>query len=129
MSTATIHEGVRRMRFSSLLDRQERGEITQEEAAGMLGVHVRTFQRWSERFTAEGEDGLQDRRCGKVSPKRAPAEDIERMLGLYGDKYSDFTVKHFHEKLLARHNYVLCYTVTKLHLQASGWVSPRARSP
>ena len=124
MSTATIHEGVRRMRFSSLLDRQERGEITQEEAAGMLGVHVRTFQRWSERFTAEGEDGLQDRRCGKVSPKRAPAEDIERMLGLYGDKYSDFTVKHFHEKLLARHNYVLCYTVTKLHLQASGLVVP-----
>ena len=90
----------------------------------MLGVHVRTFQRWSERFTAEGEDGLQDRRCGKVSPKRAPAEDIERMLGLYRDKYSDFTVKHFHEKLLARHNYVLCYTVTKLHLQASGLVVP-----
>jgi transposase len=47
MGTASIHEGVRRMRFSSLLDRQERGEITQEEAAEMLGVHVRTFQRWA----------------------------------------------------------------------------------
>jgi hypothetical protein len=47
MGTASIHEGVRRMRFSNLLDRQERGEITQEEAAEMLGVHVRTFQRWA----------------------------------------------------------------------------------
>jgi Homeodomain-like domain len=42
------------MRFSSLLDRQERGEITQEEAAEMLGVDVRTFQRWAARY----EDGI-----------------------------------------------------------------------
>jgi transposase len=124
MRTATIHEGVRRMRFSSLLERQERGEITQEEAAQMLGVHVRTFQRWSERYTAEGDDGLQDRRCGKVSPRRAASEEIERMLGLYRDKYSDFTVKHFHEKLVRHHDYKLGYTVTKLNLQASKLVQP-----
>ena len=129
MSEATIHEGVRRMRFSSLLDRQERGLITQEEAAAMLGVHVRTFQRWSERFTAEGDDGLSDRRLGKVSPKRAPTVEIERMLGLYRDKYADFTVKHFHEKLVERHGYVLGYTVTKLHLHTAGLVRPaEARS-
>ena len=55
MGTASIHEGVRRMRFSSLLERQERSEITQEEAAEMLGVHVRTFQRWATRYEDEGE--------------------------------------------------------------------------
>ncbi len=33
-----MHEGMRRMRFSSLLERQERGEITQEEAADLLGA-------------------------------------------------------------------------------------------
>jgi len=38
MGTARIHEGVRRMRFENLLDRQERGEITQADAAEMLGV-------------------------------------------------------------------------------------------
>jgi transposase len=32
------------MRFESLVGRQERGEITQAEAAEMLGVSVRTFQ-------------------------------------------------------------------------------------
>ena len=58
MGTASIHEGVRRMRFSSLLDRQERGEITQEEAAEMLGVHVRTFQRWAGRYEDEGKRDL-----------------------------------------------------------------------
>ena len=124
MGTATIHEGVRRMRFVSLLDREERGELTQEEAADILGKSVRTFQRWAERYAQEGESGLGDRRIGKPSPRRAPEEEIERMLGLYRDKYSDFTVKHFHEKLVARHNYKLGYTVTKLHLQASHLVQP-----
>jgi hypothetical protein len=33
---------------------------------------------------------------GRRSPRRAPQEELERMLGLYRDKYADFTVKHFH---------------------------------
>src|SRR6201995_5798785 len=122
MGTASIHEGVRRMRFSSLLDRQEPGEISQEEAAEMLGVHVRTFQGWSVRYEDEGEAGLADRREGRRSPRRAPQEELERMLGLYRNKYADFTVKHFHEQLVKRHGYTLGYTVTKLALHAAGLV-------
>lgn len=45
------------------------------------------------------------------------------MLGLYRDIYRGFTVKHFHEKLVTRHNYKLGYTVTKLHLQRTGLVT------
>ena len=127
MGTASIHEGVRRMRFSSLLERQERGEITQEEAAELLGVHVRTFQRWSVRYEDEGETGLADRRLERPSPKRAPQAELERMLGLYRDKYADFTVKHFHEQLVKRHGYKLGYTVTKLNLHAAGLVKPAAK--
>ncbi len=122
MGTASIHEGVRRMRFSSLLDRTVAKELTQEEAAEMLGINVRTFQRWAVRYEAEGDDGLIDRRMGRRSPKRAPEEELERMLGLYRDKYADFTVKHFHEQLVKRHNYVLGYTVTKLALHGAGLV-------
>jgi transposase len=124
MGRASIHEGVRRMRFSSLLERQERSEITQEEAAEMLGVHVRTFQRWATRYEDEGEAGLTDRRMGRRSPRRAPPEELERMLGLYRDKYADFTVKHFHEQLVKRHGYKLGYTVTKLNLHAARLVKP-----
>ena len=56
MGTASIHEGVRRMRFSNLLDRTETKELTQEAASELLGVSVRTFQRWAERFEAEGDE-------------------------------------------------------------------------
>ncbi len=45
------------------------------------------------------------------------------MLGLYRELYRGFTVKHFHEQLTRRHNYVLGYTVTKLHLQRAGLVT------
>jgi transposase len=110
------------MRFSSLLDRTESKELTQEAAAELLGINVRTFQRWAQRFEAEGDDGLVDLRMGRRSPRRAPEEELERMVGLFRDKYADFTVKHFHEQLQKRHGYVLGYTVTKLALHASGLV-------
>jgi hypothetical protein len=44
------------------------------------------------------------------------------MLGLFRDKYADFTVKHFHEQLTKRHGYTLGYTVTKVHLHRAGLV-------
>ena len=124
MGTASIHEGVRRMRFSNLLERTEGKDLTQEAASEMLGVSVRTFQRWASRHEAEGDDGLVDRRMGRRSPRRAPEAELERMLGLFRDKYADFTVKHFHEQLQKRHGYVLGYTVTKLALHAAGLVRP-----
>ena len=49
------------------------------------------------------------------------------MLGLYRDRYSDFTVKQFHDHLRKHHNYRLGYTVTKVHLQRSGLVRPAVK--
>ena len=86
-------------------------------------MSVRSFQRWRERYEADGEAGLVDRRGGP-SPRRAPQEELERMLGLYRDKYADFTVKHFHEQMQKRHDYTLGYTVTKSHLHRAGLVRP-----
>jgi hypothetical protein len=37
MGTASVHEKVRRIRFESLVARWERGDLTQVEAAEMLG--------------------------------------------------------------------------------------------
>jgi transposase len=115
------------MRFASLLERQEGGEITQAEAAELLGVRERTFRRWRDRYRDEGDAGLEDCRLGRRSPRRAPEAEIERMLGLFRDKYSDFTVKHFHEQLVKRHDYKLGYTVTKVHLHRTGLVRPAVK--
>jgi transposase len=112
------------MRFEGLLDRQERGELSQLEAAELLGISERSFRRWRDRLREEGPSGLADRRLGKPSGRRASVQEIARMLELYRGSYADFTVKHFHEQLVKRHDYKLGYTVTKVHLQLAGLVRP-----
>ena len=127
MDRAGIHEGIRRMRFTDVLGRSERSEPSQMEAAELLGLGreadqgERTFRRWRDRSRDEGLPGLDDRRLGP-SARRTPVAEIERMLALYRDLYRSFTVKHFHEQLGKRHNYILGYTLTKVHLHRAGLV-------
>ena len=114
-------------RFEEALEQYERHRLTAEEAGELLGMSGRNFRRLCVRYEEDGIEGLRDRRIGKVSPRRAPGRELERMQDLYRECYSDFTVKHFHEQLVKRHNYKLCYTVTKLSLQAAGLVAKAKR--
>ena len=114
-------------RFEEALEQYERHRLTAEEAGELLGMSGRNFRRLCVRYEEDGIEGLRDRRIGKVSPRRASARELERMHDLYRECYSDFTVKHFHEQLVRRHNYKLCYTVTKLSLQAAGLVAKAKR--
>lgn len=90
MDLARIHEGIRRKRFSDVLDRTNRSELSVVEAAELLGISERTFRRWRVRHQDEGASGLSDRRLAP-SPRRAPVAEIERMLGFYRDIYRGFT--------------------------------------
>ena len=122
--------GVFVTRFEDALARFRRRSIVAEEAGELLGVSGRHFRRLCVHFDDEGTEGLRDRRLGRVSPRRSDASRIGRMCGLYRERYRDFTVKHFHEVLVAEHNCKLCYTVTRLALQASGLVrkaTPRGK--
>jgi hypothetical protein len=88
-------------RFEDGFEQYKRGRLTGEEAGELMGMSGRNFRQLAVR--EDGIEGLRDRRIGKVSPRR----------------YSDFTVK----QLVQRHNYKLCYTVTRLSLQAAGLVA------
>ena len=72
--------------LESPIGRRDRGEITQADAAKMLGLSGRTFQRWMSRFEQAGAEGLADLRLALASPRRAPVEEPERMMGLFKDK-------------------------------------------
>ena len=114
-------------RFEDALERYRRGRLTAEEAGELLGLSGRHFRRQCVRYAEEGPEGLRDRRLGRVSSRRAPESELERMRRLYREEYADFTVKHFHEMLRARHGYRLGYTVTRLALQAAGLVKAAPR--
>jgi transposase len=115
------------MRFEELLAGWEKGSLSHAEAAAALGVSERTLRRWRQRYEEEGADGLTDRRVGQPSPKRAPADELERMRALYQQDYPGFTIKHFHEKLEQRHGYKLGYTTTRIYLHKTGTVRPAPR--
>jgi transposase len=127
MGRARVLEEIRIMRFEELLDRHERGHLTQAEAGEMLGVSERTFRRWQARYGEEGAAGLRDRRIGKPSPRRADEGELARARALYAEMYAGFTAKHFHEHLQAQHGYRLGYTVTRLALQGAGLVKRAPR--
>ncbi len=114
-------------RFEDTWDRHKKGRLTAEEAGELLGVSARHFRRLRGRYEEAGADGLRDRRLGRVSGRRAPESELERMRRLYREEYADFTVKHFHEELRRRHDYTLGYTVTRLALQSAGLVTKAKR--
>ena len=101
-------------------------KLTWWEAAEIMGVTDRTMRRWRGRIEEGGYTSLYDRRK-HPSPKRIPLEQAQEVLKLYQEKYSDFNVRHFHEKLASDHGIELSYTWVKKALQLAGLVKATKR--
>lgn len=103
------------------------GDLSMMEAGELLGMSERQFRRYRDRYEEAGEAGLLDRRLGKLSTRRVPAEAIEEMLELYRHRYLGWNVKHFHEHLLRDHHFSWGYTFIKTQLHAAGLVERAKR--
>lgn len=106
------------MRFQEAYDGWERGRLTQEEAAGLLGVCDRTFRRYILRYEDKGMEGLIDQRLGQVSHRSAPVDEIVALTDLYRARYQGFTAKHFFSWYRRAHGGLRSYTWVKKTLQA-----------
>ena len=115
----------RMMKLQDVLLKAMAKKITWWDAAEIIGVTDRTMRRWRERLEQHGYDGLADRRKGRPSPQRVPLKVCERVLRLYQERYADFNVRHFHEKLGEEHGIRLSYTWVKQALQGAGLVARR----
>ena len=120
-------QGLRLMKFEEIYERTRRRELSQYEAASILGVSERTFRRWRERYEGEGAEGLYDRRLGKLSGRRVPVDTVARVLELFDTRYWDFTAKHFWEKLVSEHGFTGSYNWLRLSLQAHSRIRPAPR--
>jgi len=115
------------MKVQEVILKAMAGSLKWWEAAEIIGVSDRTMRRWRERYQKEGYDGLYDRRKRLPSPKRMAMKTAEQVLHLYREKYFDFNVRHFHEKLAEEHGIRISYTWVKLALQGAGLVKKRRR--
>lgn len=117
----------RAMKVQEVIMRAMAKQITWWQAAEILGVTPRTIRRMKRNWKKAGFDGLYDHRHHRPSPKRVPVKQLERVLELYREKYSDFNVRHFHEKLREEHGIQYSYTWVKKALQTSGLVAVRRK--
>jgi transposase len=115
------------MKFEDVYGRTYRGELSQLEAAEVLGMSERTFRRWRERYEAAGAEGLYDRRLGRASARRAGVDEVMAVLELFETRYFDFTARHFWEKLVAEHDFRRSYNWVRLTLQAHGKITKAPR--
>jgi hypothetical protein len=127
MRRTELLQEVRKMRFEEAYEGWERGRLTQEEAALLLGVCDRTFRRYLVRYEEKGMEGLIDQRLGQVSHRCAPVDEVMALADLYSRRYRGFSVKHFYSWYRRAHEGVRSYTWVKNRLQERELVSKAPR--
>ena len=111
----------RLMRFEEAYEGWTESRLTQEEAALLLGVCPRTFRRYIDRYEDEGLDGLIDKRLSQASHRRAPVDEVMRLVDRYRNRHKGWNVKHYHA-WYKREGGTRSYTWVKNTLQNAGVV-------
>jgi transposase len=117
----------RMMKLQDVLLKAMAKKITWWAAAEIIGVSDRTIRRMREKLEREGYSGLADRRKGRLSSHRIPLQTVEEVLRLYREQYSDFNVRHFHEKLREQHRIEISYTWVYAALTGAGLIAKKRR--
>jgi len=110
------------MRFEEAYSGWRQRRLTQEDAAMILGVNVRTFRRYVDRYEEYGLEGLADKRLTQASHRRAAVDEVMALVDLYRAKYFDWNVSHFHDQYRERGG-TRSYTWVKNELQQAQVVS------
>lgn len=122
MKRTELLQEIRRMRFEELYGGWQKGRLSQEEAAQILGVCDRTFRRQICRYEENGLSGLNDKRLTQASHRRAPVDEVIALGERYRKSYRGWNVKHFYS-WYSRDGGKRSYTWVKNTLQRQGLVS------
>lgn len=122
-----LTELIRMERFEDIYESFQSDTLSCSEAAMILGCSERHFLRLRGRYEEEGLEGLRDRRVGRVSTRRAADEEVRRVTQLYEQRYSGFSIRHFHEFAVREHGLRRGYTWTRDALLQAGLVEKSRR--
>src|SRR5215470_13052339 len=91
------------VRRAGVLKRVKEKELSQVEAAEMLGLSYRQVKRLYARFTATGAKGLVHGSAGRPSNRARPGEERRRILALVRKHYSGEAGQRFGPTLAVEH--------------------------
>lgn len=83
------------MRFIEAYEGWHAGELTQTQAAQLLGMCDRSFRRYLARYEEFDLAGLIDKRIEQISHRRAPVDEVMKFVALYSTQYEGWNIKHF----------------------------------
>ena len=105
----------------------EAGRMTGPEAAQVLELSLRQVRRIVAAYRKGGAVALAHGNRGRVSPRRIPAADRERILELARGKYRDYNDTHLKEKLGEEHGIKVSRATVRRLRRSIGQGSPRKR--
>lgn len=122
MKRTKMLQEIREMRFQEAYEGWQKGRLSQEEAARILGICERSFRRYRDRYEDKGMEGVLDKRISQASHRRAPVDEVMALLDRYTEGYGGWNVRHFHG-FYHREGGKRSYTWVKSRLQEAGLVS------
>ena len=126
MKRAVWLQETKQMRFEEAYSGWTERRLTQEDAARLPGVCVRTFRRYIDRYEEDGLDGLLDKRLTQLSHRRAPVDEVLRLVDRYWRRHDGWNVKHYYS-WYRRDGGQRSYSWVKNTLQAARVVKKAAR--
>jgi len=121
MKRTQLLQEVRKMRFMEAYGGWSEGRLSQEEAAGLLGICPRSFRRYLSRYKSDGAEGLLDRRLQAGTNRGAPLDEVLALQDQYRSQFEGWNVRHFHS-WYQREGGERSYSWVKKQLQAGGLV-------
>lgn len=97
MKRAAWLQETRTMRFLQVQREWQSGQLTQEEAAQILGVCERTFRRQLVKHEDGGMDALLDKRLNQPSRRKASESEGLKLANMYKESFGSYNVRHFHQ--------------------------------
>jgi len=91
------------VRRAGILGRVKRGDLSQVEAAGVLGLSYRQTKRLYGRYREGGAEGLVHGNAGKRSHHAKPERERKKILALVRKHYSGSSEERFGPTLAAEH--------------------------
>ena len=123
MSRTSATHDLRTATFPELYELWTSRQITQAQAAGLLGMSERTFRRYVDKYRKFGRKGLVDRRT--MGSRRAPPEEVATLEKLYANSHLGWSVRDFFRVYRDSHGGGRSYSWVKSRLQEAGLVAPR----
>lgn len=112
----------------SVVQRLERKEIKQSDAARLLNRSVRQIKRLLRSYRLEGEKGLISKRRGRPSNNRLSEKLRRQIPKLIAEQYADFGPTLASEKLESRHQIqVSVESIRQLMIEHQLWSNKRRR--